>query len=155
LAVREEAPKPSEEPVDFVTDPNGKSFGSGVVARGGTAEVGAPAARPGGEGIANEVGTDWAKESDLRRRPRLAEADACRGFYPRLARADRGVAMLSVKVRSSGEVAKASLVSENPVGEGFGDAAMDCVAGKVFEPGIDRRGHPANAIASLLIRFSR
>jgi periplasmic protein TonB len=148
-------PKPSDEPVDFVSDPNGKSFGSGVVARAGTADVGAPGARPEGEGNAGAVGATWASENDLSRRPRLAEPDACHGYYPRLAKADRGQALVSIRVRLTGEVAGTRVVSESPAGEGFGAAAVECVSQKVFEPGLDLRGQPVNAAVRVLIRFTR
>ncbi|MBK7401759.1 MAG: hypothetical protein IPJ34_37280 [Myxococcales bacterium] len=47
LTANDDAPKAKgEEPVSFVTDPNGGAYGSGVVQKGGTAEVGAEGARP-------------------------------------------------------------------------------------------------------------
>jgi hypothetical protein len=139
----------SAEPVDFVSDPNGKSFGSGVVAVGGSAEHGAGAQLTRGPTSA------IAAEADLSRRARLAEADACRGYYPRTARSDKGVALLAVSVRSTGVVAAASIVSESPMGEGFGQAALECLGRKVFQPAADLRGRAVDSVVRLNVRFTR
>ena len=51
LTANDDAPKAKgEEPVSFVTDPNGGAYGSGVVQKGGTAEVGAEGAKAGSVG---------------------------------------------------------------------------------------------------------
>ena len=53
LTAKDNAPSSKDEPlVDFVTDPNGTSYGSGVVARGGTAEHGERGATVKGVGTA-------------------------------------------------------------------------------------------------------
>jgi hypothetical protein len=146
-----EPPKGPDEPVDFVSDADGKAFGSGSVAAGGTADVGAV----GASATQGRVGAARSTLSDQRRRPRLTEPDVCHGYFPQSARADHGVVNLSVDVRQSGEVARVSVISENPAGEGFGSAATRCVEARTFEPGLDARGRPVDSAASLLIRFNR
>jgi hypothetical protein len=146
-----EPPKGPEQPVDFVSDADGKSFGSGVVAAGAAADVGIA----GASSIQGRVGAARTPPGEQRRRPRLTEPDVCRGYFPPAARADHGVVQLSVDVRQSGEVAWVSVISENPAGEGFGPAATRCVEARTFEPGLDGRGRPVDAAATLIIRFSR
>jgi outer membrane biosynthesis protein TonB len=169
LLTASDAAKPpaSDEPVSFVTDPNGTFYGSGVVARGGTADHGAPNASvngaPGGTATgpsrpaapAATAGDAITPASDLSRVPRLGEADACRGWFPRTASSDSATVSLLVIVRPSGAVASVSLLSESPAGEGFGAAARSCLAAKRFTPALDRAGGATTAAARINLRFSR
>jgi hypothetical protein len=113
VTARSDAPK-DDERIDFVTDPSGVSFGSGVVARGGTADRAvaaaktvAPQAAPRDEGAVTPA-------ADLGRAARLDESDPCKGRYPASARVDDGFATIALVVRSSGKVASAAIVSETP-----------------------------------------
>jgi outer membrane biosynthesis protein TonB len=148
--------------VDFVTDPDGKSFGSGVVARGGTLDRGTVAtnvapsrppavvrgpARPGADAV--------TAPENLSRAARLDEPNPCAGFYPRSASADSGQVTLSLVVRPGGRLASAAVVSETPPGEGFGAAARACLADKTFAPALDRAGNAVTAALSLRVRFTR
>src|SRR6185369_8937113 len=85
-------PTPSpvaDEPVDFTNDPSVLGFGSGVVAVGGKAQVGAVDARLGAApstgtiGVAlRPAGEMLTPASDLSRKPGLGESDPCRGYFP-------------------------------------------------------------------------
>jgi hypothetical protein len=167
LTAADTARAAADEPVSFVTDPNGTTYGSGVVARGGAADHGAPSALAAG--AASGTGTAVARPtvaaaapgevvtpaSDLSRAPRLEEADACRGFFPRGASSDSATVSLLVIVRPSGAVGSVSLLAESPAGEGFGAAARTCLASKRFTPALDRAGGAATAAARVNVRFLR
>jgi TonB family protein len=170
LTANDDAKQPAgEAPVRFVTDPDGGSYGSGVVARGGTADVGAPDAKVGG--LPDGTGTAPASPAktvataspapalatakDWSRAPRLGEADACKGWFPQGADEDAGEVVLQVIVKASGEVGGVTVVSESPRGQGFGAAAKSCLAAKRFEPALGKDGNAVAAAAPVRIRFSR
>jgi protein TonB len=163
-----------EEPVEFVTDPDGASYGSGVVARGGTADVGlagasangasggtgGAAAKAEGGGSAAAPGSTPAAETitpaaNLSQLPKLTEADACKGFFPSEAADDAAIVTLVVVVKTSGAVSSASIVAESPKGEGFGNAARACLLSKRFTPGLDKSGAATLSSATLNVHFTR
>jgi outer membrane biosynthesis protein TonB len=153
----------TEEAVDFTTDPNGKSYGGGVVAVGGTAAFGAagarvspvagnsslaaPSARPAGDGL--------TPASNLSRKPRLPGSDPCRGFFPATAQDDIGDVAVMVTIAKSGRVSNTQLLSETPRGQGFGAAARTCLASQNFVPALDRDGIAAATAIRVNLRFTR
>ena len=153
-----------DEPVDFVSDPTGKEFGGGVVARGGTADFGEKGAKVngvlGGKGESG-VAPGAAKAdaitpaSSLSRAARLDEPDACRGFFPRSADADAALVSLVLIIRPGGEVTSASILSENPPGQAFGKAAKSCLLSKRFIPALDREGKPTTSSQVIRMHFER
>jgi len=158
------APTPhAEEPVDFTNDPGALGFGSGVVALGGKAEVGAPRAQLGGQpaasgtgGIApRPAGEALTPASDLSQKPSLGESDPCRGYFPAAASDDVATAAVLVTIGKSGAVSSVQLLSESPPKQGFGAAARTCMAGKHFSPGLDRDGNRAATAIRVNIRFTR
>ena len=163
LTAKDNAPSSKDEPlVDFVTDPNGTSYGSGVVARGGTADHGERGATAKGVGnaaappaAASPVGAGLTAAADLSRRASLSEANACAGFYPSEASADSGTVALTLVVRADGVVTSAAVVSESPPGQGFGLAARACLQRKRFEPSLDRAGTAVSAATTIRVRFVR
>ncbi|MET0343309.1 MAG: hypothetical protein ABW252_20030 [Polyangiales bacterium] len=154
LKTVDEAVKTPQEPVRFVTDPNGTSFGYGTVARGGTADAASQAARPDAappEGVPGGKG----KAPVLSRPPRLGEADPCRGFFPSRAQVDRGEVTLRVRVERDGAVRSVSVAHETPVGHGFGFAARDCLLSKRFTPALDEAGREVAVVSPVTVRFAR
>lgn len=164
LTAKPEAPREqSNEPVDFVSDPNGTTYGGGVVAIGGKAAVGKAGARVGvanrGDtvevGAKRPTGDGLVAASDLSRAPRLNESDPCRGFFPQNASNDTAQASVLVTIGKNGGVSSARVVAENPAGQGFGQAARACMMTKRFVPGLDRSGDPAATALRVNVRFSR
>lgn len=163
MTAKESAPSAKKDDlVDFVTDPNGSTYGSGVVARGGTADHGAQGATAAGVGSAPVRPTAGPPPQDglvpassLSRRASLNERDACAGFYPSEADADSGAVTLTVVVRADGAVSSSAVVSESPAGQGFGKAARACLQRKRFEPSLDRAGTPVAAATTIKLRFVR
>lgn len=163
LAARDDVPtSKGEEPVSFVTDPNGGEYGSGVVAKGGTANVGLPgAALPTATATAAPVIAPPPKPSveapvaNLSRKPSLDVPDACKGWFPSSAEDDHALVTLRVIVRANGSVQSANVVAENPKGQGFGAAARTCLLARTFTPGLDEAGNPAMAQTTVNVRFSR
>ena len=159
LTARSDTPAGATDAVDFVTDPYGNSFGSGVVARGGTLSHGAapvPLAPPRVRGGGGPVGGDDVTPAEnLSRAARLAEPNPCNGSYPRAASADSGQVTLALVVKASGELGSMVVLSESPPGDGFGAAARACLAKKVFTPAMDKQGKPVTASLSLRIKFTR
>jgi TonB family protein len=162
ITAKEAAPSAkADELVDFVTDPNGTSYGSGVVARGGTADHGARGATAAGTGTAPVTApapapaSTLTPASNLSRRATLSEPNACAGFYPSEANTDAGSVTINLVVRADGSVSSASVVSETPAGQGFGKAARTCLQRKRFEPSLDRSGNPVDAATTIRLRFVR
>jgi periplasmic protein TonB len=151
LRVAEENAKVSSEPVRFVTDPNGASFGYGAVARGGSG-AGAGSSGPRVEGPAP---SSLAEPGSLSRPPRLQEREPCRGFFPPTARVDRGEVALKLRVERDGSVRSLTVEREEPLGQGFGFAARDCLRSKRFSPALNRAGQPVAVMAPISVRFSR
>jgi protein TonB len=157
-------PKPTDpEPVDFVTDPNGTSYGSGVVARGGTADHGAPGAVagvPSAPAVAQRAsapapGDAITPASDLSRAARLTVSNPCRGLYPNEASNDSGDVSLSLVVAATGQIRIVSILSESPPGQGFGRAARACMLAHRMDPAIDKTGAAVTSVASVIVHFSR
>jgi TonB family protein len=148
----------ADDPVSFVTDSEGTSYGGGVVARGaiaphGTGTVVREAAGP--DRPASASADALTAPSDLSRRPALDEEDPCRGFFPARADGDDGLVTLRVVVEANGEVRSVSLIREAPLGQGFGAAASRCIAGKRFVPALDRAGKPTSTATQVRIHFTR
>jgi hypothetical protein len=149
-------------PVDFTTDPNGTSYGGGVVAVGGKADFGAKGAQAAGRGAApvespvvHDTGETLVPLADLSRRPQLDEADPCRGYFPHTATDDDARVSLRVIIGRNGRVTNALLLSESPLGQGFGAAAKTCMLSKRLVPALDRDGNPAATATRINLRFSR
>lgn len=149
------------EAVTFVTDPEGHSFGSGVVARGGTLDRAttpvrvAPPPNAGPTIQRGPVGDAITPAANLSRAARLDESDPCAGKYPPSAKVDDGYATIALVVRPDGRVSSISVVSESPSGEGFGAAARECLKGKTLAPALDKGGSAVTAAATIRVRFSR
>jgi hypothetical protein len=162
LVTAKSEPAPSaDEPVDFTNDPSALGFGSGVVAVGGKAQVGAPRAAPlGTPGPPSSVsaprsGDGLTPLSDLSQKPSLGESDPCHGYFPTSARDDVATATVMVTLAKTGAVSGVRLISESPPAQGFGGAARACMQGKRFTPGLDRDGRPAATAIRVSIRFRR
>lgn len=166
LLTAKEDPAPSpkaDEPVDFTNDPTLVGFGSGVVAVGGKAQNGVKGAQlssaspsSGTRGLApRPAGDALTPASDLSRKPGLAEANPCSGFFPSAAEDDVANAAVMVTIGKSGAVSNVQLLSESPANQGFGAAARTCMAAKRFSPGLDRDGKPTATAIRVNIRFTR
>jgi protein TonB len=153
----------SEEPVDFVSDPSGTSYGGGVVAIGGKADFGKAGARSKvaarGDvveaGPKKPAGDGLVPASDLSRAPRLSESNPCRGFFPQNADSDSATASVMVVIAKSGAVQSARVVGETPAGQGFGSAARACMLSKRFTPALDKSGQLAATSLRVNVRFTR
>ena len=150
----------ANDPVSFVTDPNGTSYGHGVVARGGTLDHGtgakvAPVVSVVLPTAPRPFGDEITPAANLRRAPALEEADACRGFFPAGASVDMGSVDLHVVVQPTGRVLRVSVARESPEGQGFGAAARTCLASKSFSPGLGRDGSAVTSVAAVRVRFAR
>lgn len=155
LRTIDESVKTSDEPVRFVTDPNGTAFGYGTVQRGGTA-ASAPVGAALPTGLPNvSAGKGSVDNPILSRAPKLGESDPCRGFFPTRAQVDRGEVALRVRVEADGKVRSVSVSRETPVGHGFGFAARDCLLSKQFVPALDKDGHEVAVVSPVTVRFSR
>jgi TonB family protein len=157
------APSPNaDEPVDFTNDPGALGFGSGIVAIGGKAEVGAAHAVPGPRATTGTAGPApratgdaLTPASDLSQKPSLGEGDPCRGYFPAAASDDVATAAVLVTIAKSGAVSDVQLLHESPPKQGFGAAAKACMASKRFTPGLDRDGNRARTAIRVNIRFVR
>lgn len=155
LLTAHETPEPADEqPFRFVSDPNGRSFGTGIVARGGTASHGegsAIAAKPEPSAVRSEHITP---ADQLQRQPTL-QGDGCRGFFPDHAHTDLGAVSLIATVQANGALSKLQIETETPTGEGFANAARACLTSRRFAPALDRSGEPTTARTRINLRFTR
>ncbi len=158
----EDAPTPSaQEPVRFVSDPNGTGFGFGEVAQGGTAQE----ARSKGPSVAStpQTGKGGASapkpampyQGALASRPRPRHGDPCRGYFPKAAHSERGEARVHVTVSAEGQALLVKVLSEQPSGQGFGPAAHTCLTAARFEPARDLQGRAVTVVAPITVKFSR
>ena len=92
---------------------------------------------------------------DLSQSPRLRESDPCRGYFPNSARDDVAAAVVRVIVNQQGIATSASVVSESPIGQGFGAAARTCMLQQRFSPALDRQGRAAATAVNVNVKFSR
>lgn len=150
----------TDDTLDFTTDPNGTTYGGGVVAVGGTAAFGATGAKADGRVNAPPVhsavpaGPSLTALADLSRKPGL-RADPCHGFFPAQAIDDSGDVGVLVTVASDGHVLNTTLVSESPRGQGFGAAARNCLQRERLSPALDRAGKPAATAIRINLSFRR
>ena len=159
LLTQPETPSPTptaDEPMRFVTDPNGRGYGSGMVARGGSADHAEQAVPvpPTPAPIASaKPGLVFAEH--LSRQPSLGALDPCRGYFPQTAQSNRGEVSVIATVRDQGTVVRTEIENESPLGQGFGAAARACLAKQRFEPALDDTGKPSAARTRIRIQFSR
>jgi hypothetical protein len=163
LTAKTDEPAKADEPASFVTDPDGKEFGSGVVGQGGTADKGEKDGKPQ---VPSAPSIPTAKPlvaaaptitppANLSRPPKLESADPCRGFFPAGADDDKANVSVAVVVRPDGTVASANVVNETVTGQGFGKAARSCLLATKFSPALDISGHSTPAAATVIVRFAR
>lgn len=163
LAAKTDEPAKADDPASFVTDPDGKEFGSGTVGAGGTADKGEkdgkPAVPPSSAAQAPKpvvaAPPTITPPSNLSRPPKLAVADPCRGFFPASADDDAANVSVAVVVRPDGSVASANVVNETVTGQGFGKAARACLLATKFSPALDISGQSTHAAATVIVRFAR
>jgi hypothetical protein len=158
--------KQGDDPVSFVTDPNGEEYGSGNVQKGGTADFGK--AGSVASGVPNGTGTGQAKQgppapppgpaivptTDLSRKPSLPAGYQCKNF-PADADDDVANVQVLVTVKPSGEVQSVSVMDEKPKGQGFGKAARNCVTAVKLTPGLDKAGTAVLTTVAISVHFSR
>jgi len=153
LRTASETAPSSDEPVRFVTDPNGTAFGYGTVQRGGASQG------QGGAGtVADAVGAEPRShevQPALSRAPSLGEHDPCRGYFPERAQVDRGDVTLKVRIAADGAVRGVTVTRELPTGQGFGAAARECLQAKRFTPALDLSGQPTAVVSPITVRFAR
>jgi hypothetical protein len=164
LTAKADAPaaQQPDAPFDFTSDPNGTSYGAGVVAVGGKADFGAKGAERTGQGatpapapVAHGGGDGLVPVANLSRKPRLDESDPCRGYFPRSATDDDARVSLHVVIDKGGRIASTVVLSEDPPGQGFGAAAKVCLRTKQLTPALDRDGNPAATAIRINLRFTR
>jgi type IV secretory pathway VirB10-like protein len=155
-----------DEPTSFAEDPNGNRYGSGLVGRGGTADHGAPGAStvgvPGGTGtgvpkagpVISAGPPPPLTEADLSKRVGIP-ADPCRGYFPNDADDDEGYASVLLSVAADGKVVSATVVSEEPKGQGFGRQARVCFNGRRLEPALDKSGKAVQFSQTIRVHFRR
>ena len=149
-------PPRGEDPVRFVSDPDGRSYGTGIVARATVAEHGEAdgASSETPPSAAAHGGLQITPTDRLRRQPMLL-GDGCRGFFPEHARPDQGLVSIVVTLRPNGSIAALTIEAETPPDEGFAESARACLAAKRFQPALDERGQPTAARTRVKLRFTR
>jgi protein TonB len=157
-------PAGADDPVAFPSDPNGQEYGSGVVGKGGTADVGGLGAKVGGvpggtgTGVPNPgpvAAAPAVAAADLSRKPALRPGDDCGRVFPSDADDDHAVVTVRVTVDPSGAVKNAAVMEENPRGQGFGAAARSCLRAKTLVPALGRDGKPVEATQVFRVNFDR
>lgn len=156
---------PDEGAVKFLSDENGKEYGSGTAALGGTADQGGPNAKasgtPGGNGNGSptSTGTGAAVQVkppvDMSKPASLAIDNPCKGFFPGDADDDLATVKVMVTVKPDGGVQTVAVLDENPKGQGFGKAARTCMLSAKFNAALGVDGKATSATQQFNIRFTR
>lgn len=154
LTARSTPDDEADEPVRFVSDPNGRRYGTGIVARGGTTEHGESSTPRPAPPPPAATGLRITPADLLRRKPVLL-GDGCRGYFPDHARPDQGVVSIVATVQPTGSIARLEIEAETPPGEGFASAARECLAKRKFVPALDEHGEPTGARTRINVRFTR
>lgn len=144
----------NDEPVRFVSDPDGRGYGTGIVARGGSAEHGENSTLRHVPPPRAASGFRITPADQLQRQPVLL-GDSCRGYFPDRARPDQGLVSIIATVQGSGAIARLEIESETPAGEGFAIAARACLARRRFVPALDEHGEATGARTRINLRFTR
>ena len=160
LLTRETPSVPSDAPLDFVTDPNGATYGFGVVSRAGSGSGEGTRGTGTAEGSLVRkapamAAPALAAPADLSEKPHLLAEEPCRGYYPEGASVDFASAVVRVVLEASGKVRDVTLVSETPEGEGFGAAARRCLRQQRFSAGLDHEGRGVATATTIRVRFER
>ncbi|MBI2392569.1 MAG: energy transducer TonB [Deltaproteobacteria bacterium] len=161
LTANDDKSSKDDDPYTFLSDPDGKEYGSGAAAIGGTADKAPPGAvatgTPGGTGSASAKPPPPPPPPavDLSRKPSLNIPDPCKGFFPGDADDDVAVVVVMVTVKPNGEVAEAKVLNESPKGQGFGKAARTCLQSVKLQPGLDKEGKPTTGTEQFRLRFTR
>ena len=161
-----QGPTQGDEPVSFVTDPNGTEYGSGTVMKGGTADKsnGGPvsSAPPSGSGKGGPTGPiapppPIQTGPDLSAPPNLPGGKSfCNGYFPNDADDDTGFVQLMIDVDPAGKVTKAVVVKESPKGQGFGKGARACLLSpRKINPALGRDGKPVAHSLTINLNFTR
>ncbi len=156
---------PDEGAVKFLSDENGKEYGSGTAALGGTADQAGPGAKkdgkdggngtkPGGTGT-NVAAVQTGPVVDLSKAASLTVDNPCKGFFPGDADDDLARVEVLVTVKPDGTVGNVSVLNENPKGQGFGKAARTCMLSARFNAALGKDGKPISATQQFNIRFTR
>ena len=161
-------PKTKDDPYTFETDPDGKEFAGGTSQIGGGDKPGLPGAVA--SGVPGGTGTGEAKKGplsaappppppaptvDKSRVPTLKNPGACKGYFPADADDDAASVQVLITVQPNGKVTTASVLSEDPKGQGFGKAARTCLLSESFNSGLDRAGAPTVTTTTVNLRFVR
>jgi outer membrane biosynthesis protein TonB len=135
-------------PLRFASDPNGRSYTSGLVASNAPPRTAAPA-------VSSALVSDRITPADQLERQPLWRGDDCRGYFPDQAQTDLGRVTLIAVVRPDGSIARLDVTGETPPDQGFARAARACIHNQRFAPALDKRGQPTTARTQIGLRFSR
>jgi periplasmic protein TonB len=150
-------PDPNE-PVDLTGDTivtgNADAFAGGTTASNGTSKTAVRTLAPVEKPPRPAAGAP--PPVDLSRSPRLAGGLTWDCGFPPEADAlqiDEAYVSIELDVKADGTVA-AARVSNDP-GHGFGHLARGCALPKMFDPALDREGHPVASTKAFRIHFTR
>jgi hypothetical protein len=140
----------SIDPVDRAQQPDPRAIAiarSGFVGSGDGSEFGPP-------GRAKLAGNP--RSAATGRRPRLKSSwNPCSNVFPSEATADYGTVTIALAVSSSGAAALPHVLSESPVGQGFGQAARACAAQLHFHPAVDVTGVAVTSNSVVRLKFAK
>ncbi len=136
------------EPVSFLSDPHGGSYGSTVVAQGSHQSAPGGFAKPAEAGDASTMQGVTA--------PKLkAGADVCKGFFPAQAVANDARVQVLVHVDADGLISQLDVIREEPPNQGFFAAARRCLQAQRFRPARNAQNENIEAELPLTLRFTR
>jgi protein TonB len=147
----------ADDVVDFgetIVTGKGASYAGGVSANEGSSKQPVYDKRAQAGGVPGGSGTD--SNADATRAPRLAGGSSWKCPFPPEADdegIDQAVVTLRVEVAAEGGVLDVRATADP--GHGFAREARRCAQQKRWDPGLDRAGRPARAIALVNVRFER
>lgn len=138
---------------DSVVTGNGDAYAGGVTDASGTSKKAVSDVSARGAGSAP---VEKPKPVDLSRAPKLAGGATWQCPFPLEADdagIDHALVTLRVEVAADGSVRRVTTTTDP--GSGFGREAKRCATSKRWAFGLDRDGHPIDAVAIVNVRFDR
>ena len=92
---------------------------------------------------------------DLSRPPSVPSSNLCKNYFPADADDDSAYVQVLVTVDGSGKVTNATVLVEDPKGQGFGRQARTCLLSSKLNPALDVEGKPVTKSTPIGVRFTR
>lgn len=85
----------------------------------------------------------------------MPSQNICKNYFPADADDDSGLVQVLVNVDAAGKVSTATVLAEDPKGQGFGRQARACLLSSKLNPALDVEGKPISKSMTINVHFTR